>query len=181
MIYRIPPNRLMLAVRLLDSSDAKLLSDLARETYHETFKSTDPPFEHQRYLKKTYSEDKQRKELETPGSAALLLLVGGEPAGFVQLRQNTCPVDGLMSECQVWRFYLRKQYQGMHLGDILMRAAEWQILYCLGSTTAWLSVWENSQAAQNFYGRHGFYVVGQTEFWVSSDRQIDTVMLKNLT
>ena len=74
-----------------------------------------------------------------------------------------------------------KNYRGLRLGDMLMSAVVWHVMYSFGSTTMWLSCSMSNSPAQGFYGRHGFQVVGTTEFVVGNDRQTDLVMVRDLT
>jgi ribosomal protein S18 acetylase RimI-like enzyme len=50
-----------------------------------------------------------------------------------------------------------------------------------GFTTLWLGVWEHNDRAIEFYKRQGFVDVGQHDFWLGKDRQIDRIMQLTLT
>ena len=46
-----------------------------------------------------------------------------------------------------------------------------------GAQHLWLAVWERNPRAIAFYGKCGFADVGDTEFYVGPDRQIDRVLV----
>jgi ribosomal protein S18 acetylase RimI-like enzyme len=80
---------------------------------------------------------------------------------------------------ELWRFYVDRPLQGRGVARVLMDALL-EAAHARGAETIWLGVWERNPRAQAFYGKCGFLDVGQQEFRLGSDRQIDRVMSRRL-
>jgi GNAT superfamily N-acetyltransferase len=168
------------SVRPATPADAGLLAQLGEQTFRETFQALYEPADFEAFVAETYGEQLQRAELADVGRPALVLEVGGTPAGFAQLRldhREPCVPGARPAELQ--RIYLLKAWQGGGRGAALMAAAE-RLARAQGADVLWLGVWERNVAALGFYAHTGFREVGEHGFRIGSRVDRDVVLAKVL-
>lgn len=149
-------------------TDAAALAELGARTFRDAFASGNTPEDLELYLKKTYGEEQQRRELEDPDQIALLAEEEGVLIAFAQLRREG-------ERLEIARFYVDRAHHGGGVARKLMQhvidtARE------LGITTIFLGVWERNPRAIRFYEKCGFVDVGSHPFLVGRDLQTDRLM-----
>ena len=144
--------------------DAALLSALAAQTFTEAFGHLYPEQDLRDFIDQSYSVERQRIILSTPGYAVWLLehdgvAVGHAAAGPCGLpHPDVQPGDG-----ELKRLYVLADFQGTGWGGRLFdQAMAW--LLAAGPRTLWIGVWSENLGAQRFYARHGFVKVGEHSF-----------------
>lgn len=161
-------------------SDIAQLSELARETYSETFSDMNSAETMATYLKEAFNTTQLKKEISNPDSLFLFLMVEGQTAGYLKLNENKAQSefqdpDGL----EIERIYLKKEFQGHGLGSTLLDKA---IDFAINKNKkyVWLGVWEHNEHAIAFYEYKGFTRTGFHYFTMGSERQKDYIMRKEL-
>jgi ribosomal protein S18 acetylase RimI-like enzyme len=161
-------------------SDALVLAALARDTFYDTFASTNDAADMALHLEKAYGVAQQMAELTDPEVVTLLAEEAGHAVAYAQLRTGHVPdcVEGARP-MELWRFYVSREWHGRGIAQALMTRvmAEAAIR---GAQTLWLGVWERNPRALAFYGKSGFEDVGQHVFLFGTDPQTDRVMVKPL-
>jgi ribosomal protein S18 acetylase RimI-like enzyme len=170
----LPPS---LLVRPATLSDVPALTSFGARIFRETFEAHNCPEDLAAYLKATYSEERQRQELEDPAWATLVVETSDGIAGFAQLRSGNAEacVSG-PAPIELLRFYVDSSWHGRGLASVLMDAvvSEARSRNC---RTLWLGVWEHNPRAIAFYRKRAFQDVGSHEFLVGEDRQTDRIMV----
>lgn len=167
-------------IRPATVSDAEVLADLARRTFHDTFAATNDPTDMALYLSRAYGLDQQTRELSDRDITTFLVEEGGEAIAYAQLRAGHVPecVTG-PKPLELWRFYVLREWHGRGIAGPLMNrvmaAARDQ-----GAVTLWLGVWERNDRAHAFYEKCGFADVGEHIFLFGTDPQTDLVMVATL-
>jgi ribosomal protein S18 acetylase RimI-like enzyme len=164
-------------VRPATRTDVPELTRFGARTFRETFGAHNRPEDLQAYLEATYSEDRQRAELEDPAWTTLIAESTAGLAGFAQLRAEEPPdcVSG-PAPIELLRFYVDSAWHGRGLAAALMDAVVGEAR-TRGAQTVWLGVWERNARAIAFYRKCGFQDVGSHEFLVGTDRQTDRLMV----
>lgn len=161
-------------------SDITQLSEIARETYSETFSDINSPETMSSYIEGAFNTEQLRKEISNPDSLFLFLICEGNTAGYLKLNEHIAQTefqepDGL----EIERIYLRKDFQGVGLGSTLLDKAI-DIAKIKNKSYVWLGVWEQNEQAIAFYEHKGFKKTGYHYFEMGSERQKDYIMRKNL-
>jgi ribosomal protein S18 acetylase RimI-like enzyme len=168
------------SIRRAVPSDAGVLTAFARRTFTETYAPDNRPQDVAAYVDASFGEEIQKAEMADPRVAYLLAEVDGVLAGYVQLRDapppNGIAVDGPM---EIARFYVGADWHGRGVAGALMRAGEAHAAGC-GARSLWLCVWRRNARAIRFYQKCGFGVVGEMEFTMGSDVQMDHVMAREV-
>jgi ribosomal protein S18 acetylase RimI-like enzyme len=159
------------------SSDVPALTSFGARIFRETFEPHNRPEDLAAYLEATYSEDRQRSELEDPNRATLIAESPDGIAAFAQLRAEKTPscVTG-PAPIELLRFYVDSVWHGHGLAALLMDAVISAAL-ARQCRTLWLGVWEHNRRAIAFYRKRGFQDVGSHEFLLGEDRQTDRIMV----
>lgn len=162
-------------------ADAAALSDLARRIYIDTFAATDKPEDQAAFLAATYTEERQRREIEDGAMVTLLVYCDDVLTGYAQLRRGREP-ESIRGDAplEIMRFYVEKSFHGAGVAQRLMEEIE-RHARDTGVDTLWLGVWERNERAKRFYAKLGFKVVGTKPFVVGSDVQTDLVLARPLT
>jgi diamine N-acetyltransferase len=158
------------------TNDAEKLAEISAETFLDAFASYNTAENMQAYLKEAYHLAQMSKELANPDSLHFFLLYKDEPVGFMKL--NFAPAQADIKDphsLEIQRIYLKKEYWGRGLGDILMNRAlhiaqEHHLKY------VWLGVWDRNERAIKFYEKQGFTAFGSHTFLLGTDEQTDILM-----
>lgn len=155
------------------------LAELGRTTFLETFETENDPADIDAYVREAFAPETLRAQYETEGCQFYLLIVEGDPAGYLKLNmsgaKNNSTDDDLM---EIERIYLLARFQRRGLGQRLLDFATKvaQERNCRG---LWLGVWERNAKAIAFYEQAGFSIVGEQRFSIGTDLQLDLVMQRN--
>ena len=168
-------------IRYGTTEDAKMLSELGKKTFYETFAKDNTPENIEAYLKASFSPEIQFNELSEPDNIFLIVEAENRPIGYAQLIMNS--KDNAIkrdSPLEIRRIYAVQEYQGKGVGKALMQATIREAKE-RGCDCVWLGVWEKNQRAIDFYKKWGFREVGTHLFFVGDDPQNDYVMELELT
>jgi GNAT superfamily N-acetyltransferase len=167
-------------VRRGRAEEAGALATFGERVFRDAFAAENRPADLDMYVGMAYGVTQQAAELSDPRITTLIAEVDGRLAGFAQLRPGkTPPCVAGTAPIELWRFYVDRPLQGRGVARVLMDALL-EAAHARGAETIWLGVWERNPRAQAFYGKCGFLDVGQQEFRLGSDRQIDRVMSRRL-
>jgi ribosomal protein S18 acetylase RimI-like enzyme len=170
----------MLTIRRATPADAETLADLARRTFVDAFAAANRAEDIASYLEKTYSPERQRREIDDETIVTLIAEDDGAMIGFAQMRLGAEPPTGHEpAPVEVARFYVDRPWHGRAVARALMSAVV-RTAISAGGRTLWLGVWEHNERAIAFYTKCGFRVAGTQPFVLGSDLQTDLVMLDRL-
>ena len=161
-------------------ADARLLADLAANTFRETFAAENRPEDMALHVSRSYGASQQEAELANPEMTTLLAEVDGQLAAYAQVRANAVPdcVRGT-EPLELWRFYVAAPWHGRGIAHALMMGVEMEAR-ARGAQTLWLGVWERNERAKSFYRKCGFADVGSQVFVLGTDAQTDRIMVRSL-
>jgi diamine N-acetyltransferase len=163
-------------IREARRSDVAALSELAMTTYAAAFGHTFTEADLAAHLKKNLSPKSFLRTLDK--DVILLADVGSRLLGYAQF--GAANVDGAgEGDQEIRRLYVHPQFQNQGYGAALMEAALGQPRLN-EAPNIYLDVWEHNHAAQRFYRRYGFEVIGMRSFEVESGAatSLDLVMVR---
>ncbi|WP_426060309.1 GNAT family N-acetyltransferase [Hymenobacter sp. B1770] len=162
---------------------AAQLADLGRRTFQDAFAAANTAADMEAYLGKTFGPDIQLAELQGRENTFLLAHMQSELVGYAKLRDNSAlglpEGQDPAGRLEIERLYVRDDWQGTGLGAALMRGilALAEQLHC---SAVVLGVWEKNERARAFYQRFGFREIGQHNFQLGQDVQIDLILRKGM-
>ncbi|HEY6899562.1 MAG TPA: GNAT family N-acetyltransferase [Puia sp.] len=167
-------------IRLATAGDARLVAELARKTFYETFSKYNTEENMRIFLEEQNPLERQMAEVGAPGRIFLLAYAGEEAVGYVSLRIAE-PPNELQHEkaVEIVQLYSEQKMIGKGVGAALMEAAL-DVARAEGMEWVWLGVWEHNQRAIAFYRKWGFEPFGEHVFFVGLDAQTDWWMKKKL-
>ena len=168
----------MMQIRNAQPSDVVRLTALAQKTYVAAFGHSFTPSDLAAHLEAELSAERMAAILFQ--DTVLVAVVDGQLVGFLQCGKNSVLHDGsTVPEQEVRRLYVDAAFQNRGIGARLMAAAL-SLPDLQAAVAIVLDVWEHNPAAQRFYARHGFVVVGEREFVVASGAETsrDLVMVR---
>jgi diamine N-acetyltransferase len=162
------------------AEDAPVLAALARDTFFQTFASTNDAADMALHLDRAYGVPQQTTELTDPSVTTLLLDEGGKTVAYAQLRTGHVPecVSG-SAPIELWRFYVQSAWHGRGIAQALMERVVAEAI-ATEAKSLWLGVWEHNHRALAFYRKCGFVDVGDHVFLFGTDPQTDRVLVRPL-
>jgi ribosomal protein S18 acetylase RimI-like enzyme len=169
-------------IRRATTDDAGMLAALAARLFEDAFGPDNDPEDMRAYLAGSFSEEKQRQEIEDRDRVVFIALGSSDQAiGYAIMRRGTRGA-GITGErpAEVQRIYSERAWHGRGVGAALMQACVEQARVW-GCDVLWLAVWERNPRALAFYEKSGFRKVGRQTFILGKDLQHDDVMLLPLS
>ena len=167
-------------IRKVEKADVGVLSQIAKQTFRETFAHDNTEEQLQEYFEEAYSLRVLSAELENPESATYFIMHEEERAGFLKVNWRNAQTEReLENAFEIQRLYVLQMYQGFGLGKQLFEFAL-ELAENNGFSWAWLGVWEHNTKAQAFYNRYGFEKFSQHSFMVGQKVDTDWLLKKKL-
>ena len=164
-------------IRRGTAEDAAALAEFAARTFADTFGEFNTPENLRAHLAASYGIAQQTRELVDPAAVTLLVEDASTLVAYAQVRRAPPPpCVAVPDPIQLQRFYVDRPAHGRGVAQRLMAAVR-ETARGFGGRHLWLAVWERNPRAIAFYGKCGFVDVGDTEFHVGPDRQIDRVLV----
>ncbi len=167
-------------IRYADSSDARMIADISRTTFFDSFASQNTKENIDKFMSAQFNREALMKEVGAEGNIFLLAFEEEELLGYVRMRESENPVRlGDVDSIEIARIYVTRQSIGKGVGKALMKRCI-DIAVEKGKETIWLGVWEHNQRAIEFYTKSGFEKFGEHIFMLGDDPQTDWLMKKGL-
>lgn len=167
-------------IRYATPADAAQLSAFARDIFRTTFGPDNLPRDIDAYLAEAYTPALQEREIRDPDTMVLLLEHAGTLEGYAHLVRAGIESIAADRPVELRRFYIARQLQGTGAAHRLM-ARVLEESRATGGDLIWLGVWERNPRAIAFYIRHGFERVGEHQFMLGADLQLDWLMARPLS
>lgn len=167
--------------RLAGPADSAKLGEFMARNFLTAYGHSSTPENVQAAVAKHYSEPAQLRQILDPGRLNLLMLRGDEWVGHAQLRFDS-PVPagaGAAPAIELSRFYIDTPFHGQGAAQFMMIELKRQAR-ARGTSSLWLSAWQESAQAIRFYGKEGFRIAGQLVFMVGDDPKDDWLMVCEL-
>ncbi len=167
-----------MVIREANPADAKVLSELAIETYVTAFGHSFSPSDLAAHLEKNHSPNRFAQILGE--DTVLIAEVQERMVGYAQF--GKAHVFGEPVSDNLWevrRLYVHADFQNQGIGARLMDAALAHPSL-RDAKRILLDVWEHNHSAQRFYARYGFEVIGKRAFGVESgaETSFDLLMVR---
>lgn len=158
--------------------DAKILAELGRATFTETFGHLYSAENLAAFLE-THSPERWRGELSDPAYAVRLAEEEGQAAAYAKLGPPSLPFETKRPAIELRQFYVLKPWHGAGIAREMMA---WTIAAAKArkAEELYLSVFTDNYRARRFYDRYGFEQVGIYHFMVGSHADEDLVMRLDL-
>ncbi|ALR30345.1 GNAT family acetyltransferase [Chryseobacterium sp. IHB B 17019] len=169
-----------ITIKKASIEDLETIKNVGRETFYETFAKNNSEEEMQKYLDESFSEEKLKKEINTPDSQFFIAWDENNPIGYLKINTGAAQTE-LQDETslEIERIYVKSSHQGKKVGQILYDKAL-EIAGQERKEYIWLGVWEENLKAVNFYKKNGFVEFDKHIFVLGTDEQTDLMMKKIL-
>ena len=158
---------------------APAIAAIGKEAFADTF---GPLFESseqlKQYLDRTYAIPKIAFGLRKSSNVFYLAVAGEKPVGFIKLKKNCLnPQIPSLSQMELQKLYVLKEYHGSGAGAGLMKAAI-ELAAAEKMEHLWLDTHIGNARGIRFYEKHGFTIYGEHYFTIG--RQTFQYHLMNL-
>lgn len=152
------------------------LQSLSRQTFSETFSSSNSKENMDKYLNENLSIEKLSDELKNESSVFFFIKDGSQNIGYLKLNMGPSQTE-LKDETalEIERIYVIQEYQGKKVGQQLYEKAI-QVAKEKKAQYVWLGVWEENHKAIQFYQKNGFEVFDKHIFTLGDEEQTDLMM-----
>ncbi|WP_020536165.1 GNAT family N-acetyltransferase [Lewinella cohaerens] len=165
-----------LTIKTVSETELPLLRNLAEETFVEAFGPVNTPENMSQYVSKAFALEQVRASFFQEGVSFFMAWKDGEAIAYLKLNEGAAQTEqSLENTLEIERIYVKATHQGQNIGQQLltfvMEKARQE-----NKSSVWLGVWDQNEAAIQFYKRHGFSTFDQHEFYLGSDLQNDLLM-----
>lgn len=152
------------------------LQKIGKQTFFETFSSTNTEKDMQEYLEKNFHLDKLKKEVENPQSEFYFAKENQAVIGYLKVNFGQAQTE-IKEEntLEIERIYVLNEFHGKKVGQKLYEKAL-AIAHERNAEYLWLGVWEKNAKAIRFYEKNGFVAFDKHIFVLGSDAQTDIMM-----
>jgi len=163
-------------IRAITLNDLKALQSISKQTFTETFASSNSKENMEKYLDEALSLEKLTEELNNPNSLFYFIEDNNTPIGYLKLNMGASQTElNDNSALEIERIYVTQAYQGKKVGQQLYEKAiqvakEKEVEYI------WLGVWEENHKAIQFYTKNGFTSFDKHIFTLGDEEQTDIMM-----
>ena len=169
-----------ISIREATAADNVLLSQLGWQAFAEAFAPDNNPADMAAYLPSAFSPDLQAADLADLRCLFWIVYVGETPIGYVKLYAGPAPACiSQQNQLKIARLYLLQAWWGQAIGPELLRQCL-QYAQEKRFASVWLTVWSKNERALTLYRKFGFEIVGEEDFVLGQDVQLDYIMEKVL-
>lgn len=163
-------------IRVIDIKDLQVLQSLSKQTFTETFASSNTKENMDKYLEEALSLENLTEELNNPNSFFYFIEDNHTPIGYLKLNMGASQTElNDNSALEIERIYVTQAYQGKKVGQQLYEKAI-QVAKEKGVEYIWLGVWEENHKAIQFYTKNGFTAFDKHIFTLGDEEQTDIMM-----
>lgn len=165
-----------ITIRKVTLDDIGQLQKISRETFSETFSSSNTDENMKKYLAERFSNETLAREIGNESSEFYFALFENQVIGYLKLNFGTSQTE-LKDEkaLEIERIYVLKEFHGKKVGQILYENAI-EVAKQKKSDYVWLGVWEENPRAISFYKKNGFVEFDKHIFKLGDDEQTDVMM-----
>ena len=141
--------------------DAETLSQLATETFYDTFKDTCTKEDMDGFLYDYYNVEQVKKELSDTNDFFYFAEIDGIAVGYIRIKEDytAFPTMQQWKALELKRLYVATEYHGKGIAQELMNFV-FDFANKNSYDVVWLGVWEYNYRAQKFYKKIGFEDTG---------------------
>ena len=163
-------------IRAISINDLQSLQSISKQTFTETFASSNSKENMDKYLNEALSLEKLTEELNNPNSLFYFIEENDTPIGYLKLNMGASQTElNDNTALEIERIYVTQAYQGKKIGQQLYEKAI-QVAKEKGVEYIWLGVWEENHKAIHFYSKNGFTAFDKHIFTLGDEEQIDIMM-----
>lgn len=167
-------------IRRITVNDIKLLQEIGRQTFYETFSAGNSEENMTKYLEEGFSEEKLMSELNNEHSEFYFAVIDDKVVGYLKLNFSSSQTELQDSiSLEIERIYVLQKYHGKKVGQVLYEKSM-QVAEDKKVDHVWLGVWEENPRAIRFYQKNRFEEFDKHIFRLGDDEQTDIMMKKFL-
>lgn len=160
--------------------DFKVIQTIGKETFYETFASSNSEENMQQYLSDSFSDEKILEELLNEESEFFIAWEDDLPIGYLKINTGEAQTELQdPSTLEIERIYVKASHHGKKIGQLLYNKTV-GIAQEKNVTSIWLGVWEENPRAIRFYEKNGFVEFDRHIFKMGDEEQTDVMMRKVL-
>ena len=163
-------------IRKVTLNDIEQLQQIGRQTFSETFSSSNTEENMTTYLEEGFSNENLIEELNNESSEFYFALSENELVGYLKINFGQSQTE-LQDDTalEIERIYVLKEFHGKKVGQVLYEKAI-EIAKQKNAHYVWLGVWEENPRAISFYKKNGFVEFDKHIFKLGDDEQTDIMM-----
>ena len=163
-------------IKKVTLADIVQLQEIGRQTFAETFSSTNTEENMKAYLEDGFSNAKLSAELDNPNSEFYFVTLNNTVIGYLKINFGLAQTELKDDKAlEIERIYVLQEFHGKKVGQLLYD----QAIHLAKEKKAdyvWLGVWEKNHRAIQFYTKNGFVEFDQHIFVLGDDEQTDIMM-----
>lgn len=167
-------------IKLTTINDLAQLQTICRQTFSETFDSTNTEENMQKYFDERFSAAKLSTELNDQHAVFYFAMLQNKVIGYLKINFGPSQTEFQKdSAVEIERLYVLREFHGKKVGQMLFDKSLEIALQKKGESI-WLGVWEHNNRAIQFYKKNGFVEFDKHIFKLGDDQQTDILMKRKV-
>jgi len=167
-------------IKLATINDLDQLQTIGRQTFSETFDSTNTEENMQKYLEERFSVAKLSAELNDKNAVFYFAMFDKKVIGYLKINYGPSQTEFQDEKAiEIERLYVLREFHGKKVGQILFEKA-FELAIQRKAEVVWLGVWEHNYRAIQFYKKNGFVEFDKHIFKLGDDEQTDLLMKRKV-
>lgn len=163
-------------VRKVTTSEVEQLQKIGKQSFDETFASSNNEANMQAYLDSAFSLEKLKIALSNPHVQCYFATLNHEVVGYLKVNLGSAQTETAdTNSLEIERIYVLKQFHGLGIGQLLLEKAL-EVSKQNAVSYVWLGVWNQNPRAIRFYEKNGFVAFDKHIFKLGDDEQTDIMM-----
>jgi len=157
-------------------TEVNQLRKIGKQTFYETFASSNTEENIQNYLAEGFSIEKLTNELNDKNAEFYFAKIDDDIVGYLKLNFGVSQTELKDDKAlEIERIYVSKEFHGKKVGQLLYDKAV-GIAKERKADFIWLGVWEENPRAISFYKKNGFVEFNKHIFKLGEEEQTDIMM-----
>ncbi|NQD70423.1 GNAT family N-acetyltransferase [Sphingobacterium shayense] len=165
-----------ITIRQATQYDIVQLQTIGKETFSETFSSSNSKENMGKYLSEGFSSEKLAMELRDKNSEFYFAVSENKIVGYLKINFGSSQTELKDQKAlEIERIYVLNAFHGKKVGQALYEKAI-EIAKEKCADYVWLGVWEENPRAISFYKKNNFVEFDKHIFRLGDDEQTDIMM-----
>ncbi|MGO1787256.1 MAG: GNAT family N-acetyltransferase [Sphingobacterium sp.] len=165
-----------ITIQKVTLNDIEQLQEIGKETFLETFSTSNTQENMEKYLAEGFSLKKLSDELTNENSEFYFASSENSVIGYLKINFGASQTERQDEKnLEIERIYVLKEFYGKKVGQMLYEKAI-EVAKQKSLAWVWLGVWEENPRAIRFYEKNGFVEFDKHIFTLGDEEQTDLMM-----
>jgi ribosomal protein S18 acetylase RimI-like enzyme len=169
-----------LKIRKATIQDVHNLTILKQQVWISTYATEGIIDDFSKYVHTNYSLEKTQLAINDTSKICLIAETDNALIACVEIKLNPkCPIQKYNNSPEINEFYILERFQGKGIGKQILDVC-FKTIKSLSYNSVWLTVYHKNKKAIDFYKKHSFINIGETNFILNQEKHKNYILFKHI-